>query len=85
MFTTIEEGIEIYKAKVREYVQWTKTPEAAHDWQDEMGGGYGLHHASNRGARIKEWEGSLKAMAAALGMTPEEELSLKAECGLTHP
>lgn len=80
MFTTIQEGVEAYKAEVREYVSWVDETRAANKMKPE-------DSAFDRFDKIEwakalEWNAKMAGMVKALGLTENEVKALDAECGV---
>ena len=84
MITSVAEGLERYKEKLREHKKWTDAiKEKYGDFLTEHGPIAALsdehwHEAQERTAK-------LKAMVDVFGLTPEEEVAIDREIGIHTP
>jgi hypothetical protein len=80
MFTTIAQGIEIYKEELRKYIKWTEGKKKNY--------GPDSHPMKNWNKedydKIEDWNHQLIAMEKVLGLTEEEvgHIYTECECGI---
>lgn len=76
MFSTIREGLELYKTELRKYVERV--------YKIEAKGHTALTLTSPERHELTVWSAKLDGMADALGLSKRGRINIERRCGIKH-